>query len=339
MRLWKSLLNTALVFLPINVFGTTATTAPGPKQTLSTTKQLTQKGFNRQSLFVSDESILFISRNRKAHHDPQIYFKDLKTGKERQITHQRGVVANGVYLDKSGQILYASSTDEDKESPYILKKYLDRFPSSVQNDDFFQIQFVPQEIYSSHIDGSNIKRLTDFPGYDGFPIHHPTKDQLYFSRWQKGQISLYGKSLRKELAPWKLVTTAGHDLGLQLSPSKEQFLWSRFSPDFKSSQLLLSDLNFKNPQFLTLNSGVSWSPVWHPNGNSVIYSARASNMNDFNLFEVSLDGKCQRQLTSYKGDEFFPSISPNGKKILFTSTQSGQEQIHQMEYPTPLTCP
>ena len=305
---------------------------------IKTAKRITKNGANRQPIFISNSAFVFVSKSRKNHKDPQLYFHDLLEGKEKRITHQRGDLTNGFYFDKKGEIIYSSSTDEEKETPYVLKKHLDRFPASVKNDSFFHVDFRPQEIYKSQIDGSDVQRLTEFSGYDGFPIYLQSKDRLYFSRWNKGQLSLYAKSMSKNLAPWKVAKTAGHDLGLQISPTENQFIWYRFSPDFKSSQVLLSDLNFKSPLYLTLESGVNWSPTWHPNGKTVIYSARTNNQRDFDLYEVSVNGECRRQLTSFSGDEFYPTVSPDGRTILFTSTQAGREQIYKMGYPEPLEC-
>ncbi len=300
--------------------------------------KITKAGKNRQPLFVSNSGFIFVSKDRKDHSDPQLYFRDLNTGKEKRITHQIGEINGGSYLENSGEILYSSSTDEEKEAPFILKKYLSRFPASVKNDAFFQLDFRPQEIYKSQIDGSEIERLTEFSGFDAFPVYLPKKDRLYFSRWEDNQVNLFAKSLKRNLAPWKVMKTKGHDLGLQLSPQSDKFAWYRFSPDFKSSQVLISALDFKNPTYVTLDSGVNWSPTWHPNGRSIIYSAKNDGSRDFNLFEVSPDGECKRQITSERGDEFFPTISPDGKTLLYTSTRSGQEEIYKMTYPGPLSC-
>ncbi|MEM7646997.1 MAG: hypothetical protein AAF203_08815 [Pseudomonadota bacterium] len=300
--------------------------------------RITKQGKNRQPVYISNSGFIYVSKGRSQHNDPQLYFKDIKQGKEKRITHQKGQLANGFYVNDAGQIFFTSTTDEEKETPYTLKKYLSRFPSAVKNDAFFQVDFSPQEVYQAQVDGSEIKRLTQYSGYDGFPAYLKNKDRLYFSRWSDGKISLYAKSLKRNLAPWKVTKTAGHDLGLQLSPKQNQFVWFRFSPDFKGSQILLSDLDFKNTTYLTLESGTNWSPSWHPNGRSVLYSAKNIAMNSYDLFEVSTDGKCKRQITSYAGDEFFPSVSPDGQNILFTSTMSGNEQIYRVRYPGPLNC-
>ncbi|MEM7645638.1 MAG: hypothetical protein AAF203_01900, partial [Pseudomonadota bacterium] len=301
-------------------------------------QQVTKLGKNRQPLFISNTGVLYVSQKRPQHQGPQLYFLDLATGKEKRISHQKGEVSIGMAHGGHGRFFYSSSTDEDKETPFILKKYLDRFPSSVESEFFFHVDFRPQEIYSSDVDGTNIQRLTNYSGYDGFPYYHQDKDRLYFSRWQEGKMDLFAKSLRKNLAPWKVMKTAGHDMGLQLSPDKTQFVWFRFSPDFKTSQLLLSGTHFKNPHFLTLDAGIHWNPIWHPNGKTVIYSAKIAPTNHFDLYEVSTQGECTRQLTSYDGDEFYPALSPDGKTLLFTSTQTGNEQIHKMGYPGPIDC-
>lgn len=302
------------------------------------TQLMTYLGKNRHPIFVSNNSFVFVSKDRKGAKDTQLYFKDMKREKEKQITHQRGLLANGLYVDNEGHVFYTSTTDEEKETPQILRKYLKRFPSAVKNDSFFHEDFSPKEIYQSKIDGSKIKRLTDFSGFDGFPAYLAAKKRLYFSRWHNDRLTLFAKSLDKNLAPWKVNKTAGHDLGLQLSPDEKNFVWYRFSPDFKSSQVVYSDLQFKDTHYLTLENGVNWSPTWHPNGKSVIYSARNAQKNDFDLYEVNIKGECKRQITGFPGDEFYPSISPNGKQILFTSTKSGSEQIYKIAYPGPLEC-
>lgn len=302
-------------------------------------EMVTFLGNSRQPIFITNDSFVFISQGRESHKGPQLYFKDLKKGKEKRITHQQGSLTNGLYVDDNGLLFYSSTTDEEKETPEALKKYLSRFPSSVKNDSFFHVDFAPQEIYQSRVDGSEIRRITSFSGYDGFPAYLADRKRLYFSRWYNGQVSLFAKSVDKNLAAWKVSKTSGHDLGLQMSPDQTKFTWFRFSPDFKSSQVVVSDLKFKDTDYLTLETGINWSPAWHPNGQSVLYSARNGSMKDFDLFEVSIKGECSRKITSLPGDEFFPTVSPNGKHILFTSTRSGSEQIYKIAYPGPLRCP
>ncbi|MCJ8276096.1 MAG: PD40 domain-containing protein [Bdellovibrionales bacterium] len=299
---------------------------------------VTTSGENRHPLFISNDSIIFVSKDRQYHKDPQIYFKDLKSGRERRVTHQRGHIINGLWLNDKNKIVYASTTDEEKETPFIMKKFLERFPSSVSNNFFFHVNMSPSEIYSSDIDGTNIERLSQHSGFDAFPSLLEKKSQLLFSRWDKGHINLFAKSTKKNLKPWKVLKTNGHDLGLKLSPNKENFVWYRFSPDFQSAQLMHTNTEFKNPNYITLDSGINWSPSWHPDNDKILYSAKLDGSSHFDNYEVSVNEGCKRQITSFEGDEFYPAVSPDGKTLLFTSTQAGGEQLHKLDYPEPFSC-
>lgn len=48
--------------------------------------QITKVGSNREPLYISNDTIIFTSKDRGFNKDPQIYFKDLKTGKEKQLS-------------------------------------------------------------------------------------------------------------------------------------------------------------------------------------------------------------------------------------------------------------
>lgn len=309
--------------------------APPPKPDLQNSTSITHQGSNSQALFVDDHSILFVSWGRKHHKDPQIYFKDLTTGKEKRITYQRGNILNGVWLSKDHKIIYSSTTDEDKEFPLALKDQIPRFPSSVDSHFFFHINFAPSEIYQSPIDGDSIERLTHHEGFDGFPAFLEKQNKLYFSRYSDGKIQIFSKDLKnKKKKARSVARTHGHDLGLKVAPGQKKWAWYRFSPDFKSSQIMTSGIDFKQPQFVTLDSGIHWSPTWHPNGKSLIFSAKRAPASHYDLYEVEVASGCERKLTSLAGDEYFPAVSPKGDKLVFTTTVSGSEQIHQTAYPT-----
>ncbi|MCB0378574.1 MAG: PD40 domain-containing protein [Bdellovibrionales bacterium] len=295
-------------------------------------KQVTDEGANRQAIFVDNNSILYISSNRRYHSDPQIYFLDLKTGREKRVTYQRGQMINGLWLDKENKIIYASSTDEDVETPPLLQPYLERKPASLDGPLFGLIPFNSMEIYVSKINGDDVQRLTHNMGFDAFPAYSESDRKLYFSRLFQGHINIFTQSFNAAASAWRVVKTAGHDLGLQLSPDQNQFVWFRFSPDFKSSQILLADAQLKNETFLTLDSGIHWSPSWHPKAKRILFSAKRAPSSHYDIFEVDLEQGCERQLTDLQGDEFFPAVSPDGKTLMFTANFTGQEQIHQKPY-------
>jgi len=314
----------------------TETLAP---QTVTTqTVQLTKGGQNRQPLVHKDQGFFYISRNRLDHKDPQIYYKNFQTGAEKRITHQRGHIIGGIWM-QDDKLVYASSTDEEKETPLLLRKFFDRVPAEIDTQFFFHLNLKPTEIYSSTFRGLDIVRLSNHMGMDAFPAYHPKKKTLYFSRFDDQQINIYSQRTGSTLKPKRALKTYGHDLGLKLSPKEDQFVWYRFSPDFKTSQLMLSGVNLKSPKYLTLDSGIHWTPSWHPNQKSILYSAKKRNDKNYNIYEIDIATECERKITREEGDEFYPVSSNDGTKILFTATKSGSEQIHQMDYPTtPIDC-
>ena len=260
MRSWIGIFLTVLAF---SGFANAKVVAPTPEQPDPIT-QLTTNGYNRQPLFVADDEIVYVSRNRVEHKDPQIYKRNLITGKEKRITFQRGHIINGVWLSGNKKLVFASSTDEDKETPHLLKKYIKRYPASIDTEFFFHLNLKPTEIYSTKTDGTDINRLSYHPGFDAFPAYDDKKRVLYFSRLENGKINIYSQAFGSKVPAKMVMDTFGHDLGLQISPKKDKMTWYRFSPDFNSSQIMMANMGFKNQKLMTIDSGIQWTPQLAP---------------------------------------------------------------------------
>ena len=299
-------------------------------------QQITTDGTNRQGIFLSDQTFVYVHSSERFPDESQLFFFDLEKNKAKPITFQRGLIQNGFVSDQ--KLYYSSNTDELKESPEALRKFLQRLPSSVRNEALFHIPFGPQELYRSLIDGTSIERLTENKGFDGFPALLPDGNTLVFSRWTNGQLRLMTQKIGQPKVLRMAATTVGHDLGVSLAPNLKSLAWSRISPDFKSSQIVVSDAKFKNLRYATLEKGMNWSPAWHPNSKSILFSSRGSSQTDYDIYEVSLEKDCVRRITNLSGDEYYPSLSPNGKKILFTATHKGSAQLFSQKYPEPFRC-
>ncbi len=52
---------------------------------------------------------------------------------------------------------------------------------------------------------------------------------------------------------------------------------------------------------------------------------------DFDIYEADLEGNIIRQLTNEPGYDAEPTVSPDGKKIVFTSTRSGDLELYVMD--------
>src|SRR5262249_40518256 len=72
-----------------------------------------------------------------------------------------------------------------------------------------------------------------------------------------------------------------------------------------------------------------WGVVFAPDGKIIYTSPRDGN---FDLWEMSLDGSQQRQLTKNAGQfNGLLRLTPDGRTIVFTSSRSGKDQIWRMD--------
>ena len=105
----------------------------------------------------------------------------------------------------------------------------------------------------------------------------------------------------------------------------------------------------KQPPMLSTGKGRTTCSYFMPGDQSIIYSSthlgneacpeapRVLNgkyvwavFKDFDIFTADLRGNILKQLTNSPGYDAEPTISPDGKKIVFTSTRSGDLELYTM---------
>ena len=81
---------------------------------------------------------------------------------------------------------------------------------------------------------------------------------------------------------------------------------------------------------LTFHTGLSYDPVWSPDGGRVAYVSQENTSDD--IWLVYADGTEPRALTrnDWEWDKH-PSWSPDGNQIVFWSNRSGWKQIYVMD--------
>lgn len=144
----------------------------------------------------SGEKLIYISWERTAHKNQQVYEYDLVLKKERRLTYLDGLATTPGYWNEE-IILYSSNTDEMKDNVF---KAAVSGSATVQTADSYRMA---TEIYLSDFLGDNILRLTNRPGLDQNAVKDPwTSDGLFFISLSPspGIYSLKkGSSLRKKL--------------------------------------------------------------------------------------------------------------------------------------------
>jgi TolB protein len=83
------------------------------------------------------------------------------------------------------------------------------------------------------------------------------------------------------------------------------------------------------PRQLSRHTGLSYDPVWSPDGSRVVYVSQEDGGDD--IWVMNADGTRPRNLTRNQAWEKRPAWSPDSNRIVFWSSRTGLRQIHVMD--------
>ncbi|MEO7454376.1 MAG: PDZ domain-containing protein [Fimbriimonadales bacterium] len=154
------------------------------------------------------------------------------------------------------------------------------------------------DLYRSDLEGKNIKRLTDQPGYDGGG----------FVSWDSKKI-VYRRDVIEndtELRDFKSLL-AQH----MVRPSKLE-IW-------------VMDADGTNKKQVTNLGAASFAPFMHPDGQRIIFSSNYGDPKgrEFDLFIIGVDGKDLKRVTNTPEFDGFPMFTKDGKRLVWASNRSG----------------
>lgn len=108
-------------------------------------------------------------------------------------------------------------------------------------------------------------------------------------------------------------------------PSGRSIVYSTYVP----SQIVVQELG-ESPRTLAGGSGVFISPVFTPDGSSVVYAHGVDDGVD--LYTVPASGGVGRRMSVGRGsDNVSPSFSPDGRRVAFMSGRAGHPEIYTMD--------
>ena len=111
-------------------------------------------------------------------YDPfyEIYEYDLETKKSRNLTKAPGYDAEGAYSPDGSKVVFGSNRLGYSESASLSEKDREWFKL---NPSFLM------DLFLMDADGSNVKRLTDEPGYDGGPFFNADGTKVCWRRFNR----------------------------------------------------------------------------------------------------------------------------------------------------------
>jgi Tol biopolymer transport system component len=185
------------------------------------------------------------------------------------------------------------------------------------------------EIYSSDLNGGNVKRLTNNKNYDAECTISPDGHKILFGRQIDGMMDLWTMNLDGTDQKQITFTPDWQEGGAFFMPDNKTIItraWKKSEQGLKSKSMQLFTLNEdgSNIKQITTEEGTHWAPCPCPDGIHVLYVKLLPPRN-FEIFLLNLKTMEEKQLTNSPAFDGFPSISNDGKTVAFSSSRGAKQ--------------
>lgn len=296
-------------------------------------RQLTFGGENAEGYWSPDGKKLIYQSAGEGVPCDQEFILDLATGQSARVSNGQGKTTCGYFLDGGKRILYSSTHLAGAECP----------PKPDYSHGYVWAMYKGFDIFTAKADGTDLKRLTDTPGYDAEATLSPDGKTLVFTSVRDGDLEIYtmntdGTKVRR------LTNDPGYDGGPFFSPDGKRIVYRRdtvmteeelarsrqlladglYSP--KALEIWVMDRDGSNKKQVTHLGAASFGPYFHPDGKRIIFASSYPDPRgrNFDIYMIRDDGTGLERITSDPSFDGFPVFSPDGKKLVFASNRGGK---------------
>jgi Tol biopolymer transport system component len=312
---------------------------PEPKGTwfdgerhLADVTQLTFGGQNAEAYWSPEGTHLIYQWTAPDAKCDQIYTMKADGSERRLVSTGRGRTTCSYFIPGTDRILFSSTHlggDDCPAEPDFSQGYVWPLYSSY-------------EIFTAKRDGSDLRRLTESPGYDAEATVSVDGEWIVFTSTRDRDIELY-KMRTDGTEVTRLTHEPGYDGGAFFSPDGQKICYRSGRPqddaelaDFRT--LLASDLvrprrleiywmnaDGSGKKQVTDNGAANFAPYFTPDGRQIIFASNMANPRgrDFDLYLVGIDGGPIDRVTFCPSFDSFPMFSPDGQSLVFASNRNG----------------
>lgn len=298
---------------------------------LSNVRQLTVGGENAEAYWAFDGSMLVYQGNKPDAECDQIFLLDPNTAESTLVSNGEGRTTCSYFYPSGDEILYSSTHHYNAACPAVPDFSL----------GYVWPIYETYDIFVANADGTNLRQLTDAPGYDAEATFSPVGDRIVYTSMMDGDLDLYS------MAPdgsdiVRLTDRPGYDGGAFYSPDGSQIIWRADYPEAGPElddymrllgegmirpgelEIMVMDADGSNQRQVTSVGGANFAPYWHPSGDKIVFSSNHQDPEgrDFDIFMINLDGTGLTQITHSEGFDGFPVFSPDGRYLVFGSNRN-----------------
>ncbi|HEX4418782.1 MAG TPA: M20/M25/M40 family metallo-hydrolase [Kofleriaceae bacterium] len=291
-------------------------------------RQLTFGADNAEAYWSFGGDRLIMQTNHAPYKCDQIEELTVATRQSKLVSTGKGRTTCSYFLKGDQEIIYASTHGASPACPT---------PPDMSQGYYWGL--FDYDIYRANADGSNLRRLTESPGYDAEATVCPVDGSIIFTSIRSGDLELWrmdadGKN------PKQLTSSPGYDGGAFFSPDCSKIVWRSSRPtgkdleDYKAllaqnlvkptkMDLYIANADGSDARQLTYLPGASFAPFFFPDGKRVIFASNylAPRGPEFDLYAIDVDGSHLERITYAGGFDGFPMFSPDGRTLAFSSNR------------------
>lgn len=216
-----------------------------------------------------------------------IYVQDLETGERRNLTRTLGYDAEGAFSPDGERIVFASNR----------RAYAGEMTPS-EAEVFEHDKSSMMDLYLMDADGSNVRRLTTAPGYDGGPFFGADGKRITWRRFSRDGATAEIYTMDLAGGEERQITRMGAlSWAPFFHPSGEYLIFSSNREGFANFELFMVDVEGRGePVRVTYRDGFDGLPVFTPDGERLSWTSNGTTGKKSQLFIADWDHAAARRL-------------------------------------------
>ncbi len=232
----------------------------------------------------------------------EVYAHDLDTGARTNLTNALGYDAEGSYSPDGQLIAFASNRRAyNGEMSAEEAKIFEHDPSYMM------------DLYLMNADGSDVRRLTDSPGYDGGPFFSPDGSQITWRRFSEDGATAEIFTMDLATGEERQLTNSGYmSWAPYFHPSGDYLIFASNEQGFANFELYLVDAAGANkPVRVTFTDGFDGLPVFSPDGQHLAWTSNRTAENQSQIFLAKWNDAAAREALGLDGNAANAPVAVN----------------------------
>ena len=266
----------------------------------------------------------------------QMYVMDLESESVRLVSTGSGATTCGYFFPGDRRVLYSSTHLHGPNCPPKPKR-----------EGAYRWALDDYDLFAARIDGQEMQRLTNTPGYDAEATVSPDGKTIIWTSVRDGDLDIYAMDLDGSHHR-RLTDDVGYDGGAFFSPDSKRIVYRASHPSDQTEiahykellgqrlvepgqlELFIMNADGSGKRQVTSNGASNFSPFFHPDGKRIVFSSNVETRGEggrpsFHLYLVGEDGVGLERLTFEGEFNSFPMFSPDGKRVVWVSDRNAKQ--------------